>query len=246
MPKDLFSGHADAYAKYRPAYPKALFDFIFNHVNRFDLALDCGTGNGQVASVLADHFNKVHATDISARQIANAVHRKNIFYEVAPAENSPFADNTFDLITAGQAIHWFNQEKFYIECTRITKPKGILVCFGYKPVRCNTAIDRILDDFYFHVIYPYWERERKMVEDEYASLPFPFERVVDANFKIELTWTLHEFEGYINTWSAVQQFIHEHKVNPVDHLISQVKPIWKKERLHVYFPVFLRLGRVSK
>lgn len=245
MPKDLFSGHADAYAKYRPAYPKAMFDFIFNQVNRFDLAWDCGTGNGQVASVVAERFNKVHATDISARQIANAVHRKNIIYEVSSAEKSPFADNTFDLITAGQAIHWFDQDKFYIECKRVAKPKAILACFGYKPVRCNSVIDKILDDFYFNVIYPYWETERKMVEDEYASLPFPFEMALDASFKIELIWTLHEFEGYINTWSAVQQYIHVHQTNPVDALINQVKPLWKEERLSVYFPVFLRLGRVN-
>ena len=54
--KDLFSGHSDIYAKYRPLYPKELYDFIFKHVPVKEMALDCGTGNGQAAAVLADTF----------------------------------------------------------------------------------------------------------------------------------------------------------------------------------------------
>ena len=47
------------YAKFRPTYPQELFDAIYEHVNQFDLALDCGTGNGQVAVELAKKFEKV-------------------------------------------------------------------------------------------------------------------------------------------------------------------------------------------
>ncbi|MGZ5191844.1 MAG: class I SAM-dependent methyltransferase, partial [Flavisolibacter sp.] len=64
MPKDLFSGHSKDYAKYRPGYPKSLFDYILQFVDKKDKAWDCATGNGQAAVVLADHFNKVEATDI--------------------------------------------------------------------------------------------------------------------------------------------------------------------------------------
>ena len=70
--KDNFSKQADVYAKYRPTYPRDLFDFILSYVANKQAAWDCGTGNGQTAKELAVHFEKVVATDISQKQIDNA------------------------------------------------------------------------------------------------------------------------------------------------------------------------------
>src|SRR5689334_5830547 len=99
MSKDLFSAQSDAYAKYRPSYPKELFDHILSFVEHRDRAWDCATGNGQAATILADHFKSVDATDISDAQLSKAVQRKNIEYRVASAEQTPFEDDSFDLIT---------------------------------------------------------------------------------------------------------------------------------------------------
>ena len=68
--KDNFSGHSSDYARYRPAYPDALFAFIYERLACFDAAWDCGTGNGQVAGRLAERFDRVYATDLSANQLA--------------------------------------------------------------------------------------------------------------------------------------------------------------------------------
>lgn len=246
MPKDLFSNHAKEYATYRPAYPQELYDFIFKQVSHFDQAWDCGTGSGQVAKALSSKFKTVHATDISPKQIQNAIQKDNIVYKIAAAESSFFAANTFDLITVGQAVHWFELEKFYDECKRVAKPDSILAIFGYSPVRFNDGFDKILDDFYYKTIYSYWEMERRIVEDKYASLSFPFENILSNNFKIRLSWTLKEVEGYLNTWSAVQAYKKETKSNPVVDLIRQIEPLWTSERLSVYFPVFLRMGTINK
>ena len=70
--KDRFSEHAQAYSVFRPTYPKELYDFIFSHVQEFDAAWDCATGNGQAAFELAKKFKRVEATDISQSQLANA------------------------------------------------------------------------------------------------------------------------------------------------------------------------------
>jgi len=71
--KDNFSKQAATYAKFRPSYPTALYDFIFQHTPRFESAWDCGTGNGQVAQALATRFTRVYASDISAGQLAQAL-----------------------------------------------------------------------------------------------------------------------------------------------------------------------------
>ena len=47
--KDNFSKQSDAYQKYRPSYPKELFEYLRTLVSNNNLAWDCGTGNGQAA-----------------------------------------------------------------------------------------------------------------------------------------------------------------------------------------------------
>jgi len=71
--KDNFSNQSFLYAKFRPSYPAALFEFILSLVPDKQSAWDCGTGNGQIAGVLADSFEIVYATDISKNQLANAI-----------------------------------------------------------------------------------------------------------------------------------------------------------------------------
>ena len=137
MSKDLFSGHADLYASFRPTYPNDLFQFIFKNVGQFDKAWDCGTGNGQVAQSLAPHFKSVEATDISRKQLENAKVIENINYQVCSAESTPFSKNSFDLISVGQAIHWFDLNKFYSECQRVAKPGCVIALFGYSPMRMS-------------------------------------------------------------------------------------------------------------
>ena len=83
------------YAKYRPDYPQELFDFILSKLTTRKAAWDCATGNGQTAKVLAKHFENVYATDISQKQLDNAVKADNIFYSVQPAEKTNFEENSF-------------------------------------------------------------------------------------------------------------------------------------------------------
>lgn len=40
-------------------------------------------------------------------------------------------NETVDLITVGQALHWLDVSKFYKEVERVLKKKGILAVYGY-------------------------------------------------------------------------------------------------------------------
>ncbi|MBS1246447.1 MAG: methylase involved in ubiquinone/menaquinone biosynthesis, partial [Proteobacteria bacterium] len=68
--QDHFSTQADAYARYRPTYPDALYAWLASRVPARALAWDCGTGSGQAAVALAAHFTQVIASDPSREQIA--------------------------------------------------------------------------------------------------------------------------------------------------------------------------------
>src|SRR5512145_740562 len=106
--KDHFSQQASDYAKYRPHYPPALFEYLAVLAPAREQAWDCATGNGQAALGLAPYFARVHATDASARQIEQAIPHKRIAYHVAAAERSGIASHSVDLVTVAQALHWFH------------------------------------------------------------------------------------------------------------------------------------------
>src|SRR6201999_4556275 len=135
----------------------ALFEYLLSLVPGRKRAWDCGTGNGQVAALLANYFVHVDATDISAPQLANALVHDRIDYSVQPAEKTSFPDACFDLITVAQAIHWFDFDAFYREVNRTIRPGGILAVIGYNLVRFGDPLDAVLDGFYRDVVGPYWD-----------------------------------------------------------------------------------------
>ena len=244
--KDNFSSQSDQYAKYRPGYPSDFFEYLYTILPGREAAWDCGTGNGQVAFELAKVMEVVFATDISQSQIDNAADAPNIFYSVQPAEATGFPDRQFDLIVVAQAIHWFNFDKFYAEVRRTAKKGALLVVTGYGKVRVSAEIDKIVDDFYRDVIGPYWDKERRYVDEDYLTIPFPFDEIQTPVFVNRLNWTADHLIGYLKTWSAVKHFSKQNGYNPVDDLRPDIDRSWgpQPER-DVRFPLLLRIGRIN-
>lgn len=60
---DRFAVHAELYARSRPNYPPALLDVLDQSVHRHELAMDVGTGSGQLAVPLSSYFHNVVALD---------------------------------------------------------------------------------------------------------------------------------------------------------------------------------------
>jgi len=245
--KDNFSKRSHLYARFRPTYPRQLFEYLISLVAEHKTAWDCGTGNGQVAGVLAEYFDKVYASDISENQIRHAVVKPNIVYKLEPAEQTSFAGGMFDLITAGQAVHWFDFPRFYNEVDRTLKPGGILAVFAYSLLKTGDETDGVIDTFYTKITDRYWDDERKYVDDHYQTIPFPFQDIEAPPFIVEQYWDIEEFAGYLNTWSAVQHYIDKNNANPVDMIAGQLSRTWGSEPTkRVTFPVFMRVGRKSQ
>lgn len=243
--KDNFSKDADLYAQYRPHYPLELFQFIFQFCPQKLKAWDCGTGNGQAATILSSAFKQVYATDISAAQMEQAVAIPNIHYSLQPAEHTQFPEEYFDLITVAQAIHWFDFEAFYQEVLRVSKKSAVLAVIGYDRIKIDATIDAIIDEFYFNQIGPYWDKERKWIDEQYKTIPFPFKEIDAPPFMIQYQWTLQHFIGYINTWSAVKHYIKANDSNPTNQLKSLLTPLWSdKEEKDVRFEILLRIGTI--
>jgi len=243
-----FSTQAKLYAEFRPDYPPALFDFIASSVPERQLAWDCATGSGQAALGLAKHFDRVTATDISAEQIANAKPDPRITYRVATAEHSGLADHSADAITITQALHWLDIPRFYQEVRRVSKPHAVFVATVYSdPVLDDPALDRILHNYNKVIVGPYWPPERRIVDEAYANIPFPFEELSAPKLKMEREWSLSELAGYLRSWSATTRYIKQNGTDPVGRFEAEMASPWgdpaRKRRLH--WPFTIRAGRVS-
>lgn len=242
MAKDYFSQQAGTYASFRPHYPADLYAYLFRKVKHFDKAWDCATGNGQVANELAKYFKHVEATDISQQQLNNAVESNNIHYSLCPAEQTSFPDHSFDLITVGQALHWFDQAAFFKEALRVGKPDAYLAVWGYAIVSVNKEIDKLFYNYYEGTVGRYWDPARRHIEDEYASFHFPFTAVDHQHFTLKLDWTAEHYIGYLRSWSATQKFINENSFDPLTDFSMELTRFWKNAEVKtVHFPIFLKL-----
>lgn len=243
--KDNFSNQASQYSKFRPHYPQELIDHVVAFVKNKDTALDVATGNGQVAIALSKYFHTVYATDISENQLLHAPKIINVVYKNQSAEATDFHDRQFDLITVAQAVHWFDFNKFYAEVSRILKPDGIIAIIGYGLLSTNPHSDKILLDFYHNIVGPFWDAERKYLDDNYRTIPFPFEELETESFSNEFTWSFNQLIGYLETWSAVEHYKAHHNQNPIDLIREELEASWESNDKKVTFPMLLRVGKLK-
>jgi ubiquinone/menaquinone biosynthesis C-methylase UbiE len=240
--KDLFSSHASAYAQYRPTYPAQLYDLLRKLCKEKERAWDCGTGNGQVAGELAAFFDQVYATDISINQLSQAVQKPNIHYTGQAAESTNFPDDHFDLVTVAQAVHWFDFDAFYSEVKRVLKPGAPIAIFGYGLFKANEAFNEIIDHLYQDLVGPYWDEERRFLEEKYQTIPFPFEGIPVPHLEMKQQWSFERLIGYLQTWSAVKAYEKDKEENPVALVKERLQKSFG-ELGEVRFPIYLRVGK---
>ncbi|MHB9118623.1 MAG: class I SAM-dependent methyltransferase [Burkholderiales bacterium] len=244
--KDYFSGCATSYARYRPSYPVVLYDYLRALAPDGDLAWDAGAGNGQVAVELARSFDRVVATDASRQQCENAVQGPNIEYRVELAEQSSLAPASVSLVTVAQALHWFDCPLFFEEVRRVLKPGGVLAVWSYVLFRSEPEVDLVVRNLYDDVLGGCWPPERRMVEDGYRDLPFPFVEETPPDFSMEALWGFNELMGYLSTWSAVHRYRELHGVDPLAGAKDRLSAVWGSPHGYktIKWPIRLRVGRL--
>ncbi len=251
MRKDYFSTQSKSYKQYRPEYPDHLYDFLTTTLPNDATIWDCATGSGQAAEALRRHAGTVVASDQSGAQLGNAPRDTSVQYVQAVAEAMPLADHTVDLVTIGQALHWFDFEPFYAEVRRVLKPTGHIAAWTYSFLSVSPQlgpdIDAAIRWFYADVVGPYWPNERRWVDDQYRSIPFPFIDLDTPAFAIKVNWDLAGILGYIGSWSAVQRYKEARGADPVALLAARVVPLWGEatSRRSLSWDLALRFGRLA-
>jgi SAM-dependent methyltransferase len=247
QPESCFGDIAAAYRIFRPTYPPELFEYLASAAPARDAAWDCATGSGQAAVALAAYFRRVVATDASEKQIRAAHAEPSVEYLVAPAERSPLADASIDLVTVAQALHWFDRPAFYAEVRRVLRPGGVLACWCYALMTITPRVDALVQHLYGPILGEFWPPERRLIEQRYATIEFPFDELKPPAFAMTQCWTLTQTLGYLDTWSAVAEYKKRHDTNPLDQIAPQLTEAWgdAESAREVVWPLYVRAGRVG-
>jgi ubiquinone/menaquinone biosynthesis C-methylase UbiE len=123
---------AERYSKGRPDFHGNTIRHIKDYLHlgkKLNDALDIACGTGLSTKALLEIATNVYGTDVSQEMLNFASEADKIYYSIASAEQQPFADNKFDLITVGSGVHWFDVDKFLIEANRLLKSKAWLVLY---------------------------------------------------------------------------------------------------------------------
>ena len=243
---DHFSADASSYARFRPGYPRALFEWLASMAPDRRRAWDCGTGSGQAAVPLADHFAHVVATDPSSAQLAHANRHSRVDYAAMSAERSALAAGSVSLVTVAQALHWFDQPAFFAEVRRVLAARGMVAVWSYGLLTLHDAtLDDVIRRFHGETVGPYWTPERRLVDEGHRTLVLPFERLDAPTFSMQAEWTLGHFAGYLSTWSAVKRARAATGTDPVPGVIELLRAAWGSEQnaRRVEWPLTLHAGR---
>lgn len=244
---DHFSAVSASYAQFRPRYPHALFEFVASLAPRHGRAWDCGAGTGQATLDLAEWFDEVCATDVSPEQIAHAPAHPRITWQVAPAESTALRARSVDLIAVAQALHWFDHRRFYDEVRRVAAPRAAIAAWTYAAPVVEGAVGVSLTRFAHETLGPYWPAERRYVDDEYRTIPFPFERVATPRLELSDRWDRSRVLGYTRTWSATVRYQQHHGRDPVRQLEDQLEKLWpiESEARTIVWPLIIIGGRIA-
>ena len=114
---ERFTSRVETYAKYRPGYPVEIIDLLKREcgLTPESIVADIGSGTGKSSEPFLAHGNVVFGVEPNAamRDVAERLFRDQPRFRSikGSAESTTLPDSSVDLITAGQAFHWFDPLK---------------------------------------------------------------------------------------------------------------------------------------
>lgn len=127
---ERFSTRVENYIKYRPHYPAKIVALLQKEcgLTRASIIADIGSGTGISSELFLKQgclvFGIEPNRDMRAASEKLLSHSPKFKTLDGTAESTGLENESVDIITAGQAFHWFNREKTREEFVRILKPNG--------------------------------------------------------------------------------------------------------------------------
>lgn len=216
-PFDFGKTSAD-YAKYRDIYPEEFYHRIVDRglCLKGQNVLDVGTGTGVLPRKLYPYGASWTGIDLSEEQIAMAKALSEgmaIRYLTAAAEDAPFADGTFDVITACQCYWYFDHEKTAKVFHRLLKKDGrlLFLCMEWLPFEDEIAAasERLVLQY-----SPNWTGGCAVmhpIEVPDCYTPY-FEPVSHEEFRLRVPFTRESWNGRMKACRGVGASLTEREI----------------------------------
>jgi SAM-dependent methyltransferase len=240
-----YFAHASAamrYASSRPYFHPVVIERIKTHLkleHSVDKALDVACGTGQSSLALKAICENITGIDVSPEMLEFARKNPEIEFLESGAENLPFEDSSFDLLTVSNAFHWFDRSRFLSEANRVLVPGGWLIMY-YNAWRSNMLENpdafKLWADIHFKR-YPQPPRDSKpMTETEASSCGFRFDK--PETYENTVVFTLSQCVNYLSTQSNMIAKIEQGLLTLEDTLAqirSELEPIFPSESANFGF-----------
>ena len=198
---------AERYAKGRPNVQAAAirtFKEFAKIKEPFKRCLDVGCGTGLSSVAVAEICESVIGIDCSEAMLAQAQRHPRVHYIDSPAENLPFAESHFDLISVGLAMHWLDQPAFLKEAERVLMLGGWLVIYNNEfrnQMKENPKFTDWFENSYLNR-YPNPPRKNELTFDE-KLVGDGLEFVGKGEFTNDIPMTHEQFVAYLTSQSNI-------------------------------------------
>jgi SAM-dependent methyltransferase len=154
---ERFSTRVEAYREHRPRYPREIVAVLRREcgLTTETVIADVAAGTGLLAEVFLENGNRVVAIEPNAAMWAVCEELQSEYPRLTcvdgTAEATGLADHSVDMITVGQAMHWFDLAKTRREFARVLRPGGwCVVVYNHRKMRgdgFHEGYERILVNF---------------------------------------------------------------------------------------------------
>ena len=108
----------------------------------------------------------------------------------------------------------------------------------------SSELQARFDRFYYQELGPWWPAERKLVDNGYREMSFPFTEIEAPGLEIRTAWRLDDFLGYVATWSAIKRLREAGQDGVFMNFAGEMSALWgaPTSARPISWPINMRLG----
>lgn len=224
-PKQRFSSRVENYVRYRPGYPRQVIDLLTEKcaLSPQSQVADIGSGSGLLARRFLEAGCRVFGVEPNpemrrAGEACLAGFERFTSLD-GSAEDSRLPAHSVDMVTAGQAFHWFDAPRARAEFVRILRPGGWVALVWNERLVDSTpflrAYEALLQRFatdYAQVNHVNVENDPRRLHDFFGAPP------AEASFPNRQVFDLDGVRGRLLSSSYAPEAGHPHHRPMLDEL----------------------------
>jgi ubiquinone/menaquinone biosynthesis C-methylase UbiE len=153
---EIWTGEAAIYDRSRPTPPPVLLDILTQLANTShpELVVDLGCGTGLSTMIWAERAQRVIGIEPNAdmraqaiRKLEHSPHAAHIDYREGISNQTGLPDNSADIVTCAQSLHWMEPTSTLAEIARILRPGGVFAAYDYDwPPALDWQLERVYQE----------------------------------------------------------------------------------------------------